>query len=289
MRIPFTAMLSLVSAMISIQSGASLAKQLFPALGAQGTTSARLFFAALILFAIWRPWKNLPQGKAWRPLILYGVSLGCMNLLFYIAIARIPLGIAVALEFCGPLAVALWSSRHWRDVVWLACAVTGIVCLLPLHAYSQSLDVLGVLFALGAGVFWRLYIIFGQNAGSDAHGGSTVAWGMAFGAIIACPLGLVTAGSALLDFHLLPIMLGVALLSSVVPYSLEMVALQKLPTKTFSIFMSVEPALAAVIGWIFLHEALSLVQWFAIGMIIIASLGSAVTAKDVAGATENHQ
>jgi inner membrane transporter RhtA len=277
-RISFVAITCLLAAMISIQAGASLAKQLFPAIGAEGTTSARLAFAALILFIIWRPWRSLPKGKAWRQLMLYGVSLGSMNLLFYMAIDRIPLGVAVALEFCGPLAVALYNSRKVRDLVWVMCALTGIICLLPISAVSEHLDPIGTALALGAGVFWGLYIVFGQSAGQESHGGSTVAWGMGFAAIIACPVGVASTGSALLDVHLVPLMLGVALLSSVIPYSLEMVALQKLPAKTFSILMSIEPAIAALSGWVYLQESLSLVQWFAICMVITASVGSALTA-----------
>lgn len=278
MRTPIIAVACLLLAMTSIQGGASLAKQLFPAIGSEGTTSARLAFAALILFLLWRPWRDMPRKGEWKQLILYGVSLGSMNLLFYMSIARIPLGIAVALEFCGPLGVALWNSRSARDLVWLACAVTGIALLLPVHASAANIDLIGALLALGAGVFWGLYIVFGQSAGEGAHGGNTVAWGMAFAALVACPLGAAKAGGALFDVQLLPLMLGVALLSSVIPYSLEMLALQKLPAKTFSILMSIEPAIAALSGYAYLNESLSALQWLAIGLVIAASAGSTLTA-----------
>ena len=267
----------LLFAMVSIQSGASLAKSLFPAVGATGATALRLTLATVLLAVVFRPWRMRVERNQWPSLLLYGVSLGLMNLMFYKALETVPLGIAIALEFTGPLAVALFGSRHLRDVAWVALAVVGLVLLAP-ETGAQALDPAGVAYALGAGVCWALYIVYGQKAGSE-HGPQTVALGTIIAALVAVPFGIAHAGTDLLSPALLPIALGVALLSTALPYTLEMVALTRMPTRTFGMLMSLEPAIGALCGLLFLHERLSLLQWLAIGAIIIASAGAAMTSR----------
>lgn len=268
----------LVIAMTSIQSGASLAKGLFPLIGATGTTALRLGLGALILCVLMRPWRAPLSLASCRSLLAYGVSLGGMNLLFYLSLKTIPLGIAVALEFTGPLALALLSSRRLVDFIWIALAVFGLWLLLPTGAADVPLDPTGVGLALSAGLCWALYIIFGQKAGAE-HGKHTVALGTLVAALMVFPIGLLNAGSSLFTLDLLPIALAVAVLSSALPYSLEMVALTRLPARTFSVLMSMEPAIAAISGLLFLSERLALTQWLAIGAIILASAGAAATIK----------
>ncbi|RMN06442.1 MULTISPECIES: threonine/homoserine exporter RhtA [Pseudomonas syringae group] len=266
----------LIIAMASIQSGASLAKTLFPVVGAQGTTTLRLVFASLILLIVLRPWRARLTAKSLRTVVIYGIALGSMNLLFYMSLQTVPLGIAVALEFTGPLTVALLSSRKPIDFLWVTLAVIGLLLLIPLGHSSASIDLLGASYALGAGVCWAIYIMFGQKAGAD-NGVQTAALGVIIAAMFIGPVGVVHAGSALLDISLIPAALGVAILSTALPYSLEMVALTRMPARTFGTLASLEPVFAALSGLIFLHENLSLTQWLAIGAIIIASIGATLT------------
>jgi inner membrane transporter RhtA len=272
---------SLLVAMLSVQIGAALVKGLFPQVGVAGATSLRLAIASLMLLAVWRPWRKLPKARETRSLLIYGVAMGVMNLCFYSALTRIPLGITVALEFTGPLAVAMAASRRAVDFVWVALAALGLVALLPLGLGHAPLSPAGIAFALAAGACWALYIIFGQKAGS-LHGGMTAALGTVIGAIVIIPFGVAQAGAALLDPKLLPVACGVALLSSALPYSLEIFALTRLPTRTFGVLMSGEPALGALSGWCFLHERLSLVQWAAVASIMLASAGSTLTSRRAA-------
>jgi inner membrane transporter RhtA len=269
---------ALLVAMVSVQTGAALVKGLFPRVGVAGATTLRLALASLMLLAVWRPWRRLPKARETRSLLVYGVAMGVMNLCFYSALARIPLGIAVALEFTGPLAVAMAASRRAVDFVWIALAALGLVALLPLGLGHASLAPSGVAFALAAGACWALYIVFGQKAGA-LHGGMSAALGTVIGTIVIMPVGLMQASAALFDPSIVPIACGVALLSSALPYSLEMFALTRLPTRTFGVLMSAEPALGALSGWCFLHESLSLVQWAAVASIMLASAGSAVTSR----------
>lgn len=263
----------LIIAMISIQSGASLAKSLFPVVGAQGTTALRLIFASLILLLVLRPWRARLTARSLRTVMLYGISLGSMNMLFYMSLQTVPLGIAVALEFTGPLAVALWASRKLIDFLWVALAVIGLLLLIPIGESSTSIDLVGAGYALGAGACWAAYIVFGQKAGAD-NGIQTAALGVTIAALFIAPIGVVHAGTALLDVSLIPAALGVAVLSTALPYSLEMVALTRMSARTFGTLASLEPVFAALSGLIFLHEDLSFTQWMAIGAIIVASIGA---------------
>ncbi len=268
----------LLIAMASIQSGASLAKSMFPVVGAQGTTTLRLIFASIIMLLILRPWRAKLTAKSLKTVIVYGIALGGMNLLFYMSLRTVPLGIAVALEFTGPLAVAIFSSRKAIDFVWIGLAITGLLLLIPLGEGAQGIDLVGAAYALGAGVCWALYILFGQKAGAD-NGVQTAALGVIIAALFIAPVGIVHAGSALLTPALIPIALAVALLSTALPYTLEMIALTRMPTRTFGTLMSIEPAFGALSGLLFLHEVLSVTQWIAILCIIMASVGATLTMR----------
>ncbi len=268
---------ALLGSLVSLSIGTSFAKSLFPAVGAGGTTLYRLVFATLMLMVLWRPWRQRWTWADAVPLSLYGVNLGVMNLLFYNAIKTIPFGLAIAIEFTGPLAVALWHSRQASDLLWVALAVLGLGMILPMPGAHGALDPMGIGFALAAGACWALYIVFGQRV-AKRYGTMATPMGMLAAALVVTPFGLYEAGSALLDTQWLVAGLAVALLSSAVPYTLEMVALKHLPKNTFSILLSLEPAVGAVAGWIVLAERLSTGQWAAMGFIICASMGSAWSA-----------
>lgn len=273
---PFVAV---VLAMISIQFGASLAKHLFIELGPLGVTAFRTGFAAGLLWLIWKPWRK-DWGSLRKPaVILYGASLGLMNLLFYLSLARIPLGLAVTLEFIGPLGYSVFSSRRRMDFLWILLAAFGVWLILPSHK-ENALDISGVLLALAAGVGWGFYIYFGQRTGSHSHGGFVTSVGMLVAALVSSPFYFLNP-SALASFHrsALPMAFAVAVLCSALPYSLEMIALRSLPAKTFGILMSLEPAVAALSGFLFLREHLGPWQWLAIFLVISASAGSAWTGR----------
>lgn len=267
------AVLSATIAMVSFQIGATFAKQLIPAIGAPGTTALRLGFSSLLLVVLQRPWRSMPSRSAWPVVLAYGVSLGAMNSVFYLALSRIPLGIAVAIEFVGPLAVAVFASRRRLDYLWVGLAASGLSLLLPITHSGAALDPIGVLYALAAGVGWALYIVFGQKAG-QAQGPSASTWGLMIAALLTVPVGVGAAGGRLLDPSILPFGVGVAIFSSALPYTLEMIALRRLSTKAFGTLMSFEPAIAAIAGVVLLHERLTLTQWTAIGAIILASVGA---------------
>ncbi|AZI88332.1 inner membrane transporter rhtA [Enterobacter cloacae S611] len=268
----------LLIAMTSIQGGASLAKSLFPLVGAPGVTALRLALGTLILVIVFKPWRLRFTREQRLPLLFYGLSLGAMNYMFYLAIQTVPLGVAVALEFTGPLAVALFASRRAVDFIWVILAVLGLWYLLPLGQDVTHVDLTGAAFALGAGACWAIYIISGQRAGED-HGPATVALGSLIAAIVFVPLGAFQAGEVLWHWSILPLGIAVAILSTALPYSLEMIALTRLPTRTFGTLMSMEPALAAVSGMIFLGETLALQQVLALMAIVIASMGSTLTLR----------
>jgi inner membrane transporter RhtA len=265
---------ALMIAQVCFQLGATLAKSLFPVVGAGGTAALRIAIAALILLAVWRPWRLRFTAAQLRTVIIYGVAMGWMNYLFYSALNYIPLGVTMALEFTGPLGVALFASRRPVDFLWILLATLGLIALLPLGLGGQALSVLGVAYALGAGVCWALYIIFGRRAGT-AHGGQITALGTAIGAVMIVPVGYATSGAQLFSPSILPAAIGVAVLSTALPYSLEMYAMPRLPTRTLGVLMSLNPALGALAGLIFLGELLTWVQWAAIVSIVAASAGSA--------------
>jgi len=268
----------LLIAMLSLQGGASLAKTLFPSVGATGITALRLGFGTLILCLIFKPWRLRFSREQRMPLLMYGLALGAMNFMFYLAIRTVPLGVAVALEFTGPLALALFGARRLLDFVWVLLAVGGLGFLLPFGAGMASIDPLGAALAVGAGACWAIYILAGQRAGAE-HGPATVAIGSLIASIIFVPLGLTFAESGIWHWSVLPVALLVALLSSAIPYSLEMIALTRLPARIFGTLMSLEPAMAAFSGILFLGETLTPLQCLALLAIITASAGSTLTMK----------
>jgi inner membrane transporter RhtA len=246
---------------VSVQLGSALAKNLFDAVGSLGTVALRLLFAAVVLILFWRPSLQLDR-HAWRIVLAYGVILGLMNLSFYLSLARLPLGIAVTIEFLGPIAVA----------------AGGVVLLME---GGGDLDPLGVLLALAAGTFWGIYILLGAALGRHTTEGNGLALGMVVAALVVVPIGLVESGTALLQPWVLVAGLGVALLSSVIPYTVDLEALRKIPPRVFGILMSLEPAMAALIGLIVLGEALHVTQWIAVLCVVVASAGA--TRGDQAG------
>lgn len=267
---------ALVGSMLSVNLGAAYAKSLFALLGSGGVTALRVGISALVLLAFWRPWRLALTRRDACNIALYGVVLGLMNLAIYAAFARIPIGIAIAIEVTGPLAVVLFSARHLRDVIWLACAALGLWLLTPHGAHALALDPLGVAYAAAAAFCWAMYIVFGKRV-STLHGGTVVAWGMLVAAICTVPVGIVEAGPALFTPGVLAAGLVIALLSSILPYSLEMLALARLPRRLFSILVSAGPAFGALAGYLLLDEILSPRQWLAIALIILATAGSAVS------------
>ena len=270
----------LVVAMSSIQGGAAVASTLFPIAGPAGVVALRLVFGAAMLSVALRIWRSVPTGADWKPVLAYGVSLGLMNLCFYESLARIPLGIAVALEFTGPLALAAYSSRKPLDLLWVALAVGGLLLLTPL-AGAADLDPLGVMFGLLAGVFWAGYIVSGQAAGARL-GVPAAAWGSLVAAALVAPFGLIHVGAGLLDPNLIFPAMAVALLSTACPYALEMLVMGRMDVRVFGVLMSLEPAIGAFSGWFFLHQALTGQQMLAVSAVIAASSGVAVTARRAA-------
>jgi inner membrane transporter RhtA len=270
--------LLLLIAMGSIQIGASFAKTLFHSIGAPGAVALRTAFATLVLVLVLRPWRTGITSGSWRALAVYGVSLGVMNFLYYLALRTLPLGITVAIEFTGPLAVAVFSSRRPMDFLWIVLAAAGLALLLPIVHAQANVDPKGALLALGAGACWALYIVFGKKAGSD-YGAQAVALGSVIASIIVVPIGVAEAGATLLSATALWYGAAIAVLSTALPYTLEMIALTRLPARTFGILMSIEPAFGALVGWLLLHEQLAVVQWAAIGMIILASIGTTWSAS----------
>jgi inner membrane transporter RhtA len=272
--------LLLIVAMISIQFGASFAKQIFHIVPPAGITMLRTSLAAIFLLALWRPWRGNWDRSAWRLVLPYGASLGIMNLLFYLSLERIPLGIAVAVEFTGPLGLALFSSRRKQDLLWVVLAALGIILISPITGHD-ALDPIGLLLALGAGFCWALYIIFGQRMGRRIPAGTATALGMLVAALVTVPMGVFYVDEQFLKAQVWVIGLIVAAFSSALPYSLEMMVLKHLPTKTFGILMSLEPAIAALMGLLFLRETLNLQQGLAMGCIMVASAGCTLLSPEI--------
>jgi inner membrane transporter RhtA len=261
-----------LAAMASIQVGAALAKTMFASVGAGGAVAMRVWLATAILIAFRRPWRDGFSWREWRIVLPYGVALGVMNLCFYLALDTIPLGAAVTLEFTGPLAVAVLSSRRPFDLVWVGLAMLGI-WLMHRPDAGGGLDPRGVMLALGAGACWAIYIVFGQRA--SALGSARAATlGMMIAALVVLPAGIASASPRMLDGALLARALAVAVLSSALPYTMEMFVLERLPRRVFGILMSAEPAIAALFGFVMLGERLAWTQCAAIACVIAASLGA---------------
>jgi inner membrane transporter RhtA len=257
-----------VAAVTSLQFGAGFAVTLFDELGPAGAAFLRLAIAAVVLVALWRPRVRGHPGRDVRLAVAFGITLGLMNLCIYEAMDRIPLGIAVTIEFWGPLAVAVAGSRRSLDLLWVVLAATGIVLLAD--PGSGSLDAAGIAFALAAGGLWAGYIVLSARTGRVFPGGSGLAIAMVFGALVTLPVGV---GPDLLAPEMLAAGAVVALASSVIPYSLELEALRRLPKRVFGVLMSLEPAVAALAGLIVLGQALGGRQWAAIALVVVASAG----------------
>jgi inner membrane transporter RhtA len=265
--------LAAFAGLISVQVGAAFAKTIFPLVGSDGVAALRVGIAAILLGAALRPWTLRVNRSGWASLLCYGGILGLMNVLIYRAFAYIPVGVAISIEVFGPLGVALLASRRKLDVLWVTLAIAGLA-LLPLDALAAPLDPRGIAFALAAALCWALYVMIGRTvAGMDARG---VAAGMAVASLVVAPLGIAGAGPALLRPQVLALGLAVALLSSIVPYLLDIYALKRLPRRVFGLLMSASPAVSAVAGLLILDETLSPVQWTGIAAITIACAGSAL-------------
>jgi len=270
--------LAVFGSIASLCVGTSLAKHLFPVIGAPATTLLRVGFAAILMLAVQRPWRAWPAPRALGLVLVYGVVLGAMNLTFYMGLRTIPFGIAVAIEFTGPLAVALLSSRRALDFLWIGFAVAGLALLVPRGSLDAALDPVGVAFTLVAALCWALYIVLGRSVG-QAAGKATVPLGLVVAALVALPFGAEHVGEVFAAPALLAFAIGVALLSSAIPYSLEIYAMRWLPRQTFGILLSLEPAVAALAAWLLLSEALTVQQWLAIACIMVASAGAALASR----------
>jgi inner membrane transporter RhtA len=268
---------AVIFAIMSVQSGAAIAKGLFPAIGAAGTASLRIGISAIILLAVYRPNLFKITTSQWKFVIPYGLSLGAMNLIFYLAIERIPLGLAVTLEFIGPLLVAVWGSKRLIDFLWILLAAAGIILIAPWS--NSGIDVLGMVLALLAGGFWAAYIILGGKISKIMKGGDAVATGMIFATILIVPIGIIGNGLNSLTPTYFYLGIALALLSSAIPFTLEMKALGQLPARTFSILMSLEPAAASICALIFLQEYLTITELLAVVFVVTASAGSTMTTK----------
>ncbi|KIA98131.1 transporter [Flavobacterium sp. JRM] len=268
---------AIILAILSVQCGAAIAKSLFPVLGAAGTASLRIGISAIILLLVYRPNLRMITPPQWKLVIPYGLSLGAMNLIFYLAIERIPVGLGVTLEFVGPLLVAVFGSKRLVDYLWVLLAAIGIALIAPWS--SNGIDLVGVLFALLAGVFWATYIILGGKVSRVMKDGDAVSTGMLFASILIVPFGIMENGLSNLTPGLLGMGIALALLSSAIPFTLEMKALGQLPPRTFSILMSLEPAAASICAFFFLQEHLTISQILAVTLVVIASAGATMTAK----------
>ncbi|MEU8589076.1 EamA family transporter [Streptomyces sp. NPDC048664] len=260
---------------VSVQFGGALAVTLMPRAGALGVVSLRLLVAAVVLLLVCRPRLRGHSRADWGTVVVFGVSLAAMNGSFYQALERIPLGPAVALEALGPLALSVLASRRAVNLVWAALALTGVF-LLSGGGFG-GLDPVGVAFALAAGAMWALYIVFSARTGRRFPQADGLALAMAVAAVLFVPLGVAESGSKLLVPATLGLGAGVALLSSVLPYTLELLALRRMPAATFAILMSLEPAVAATAGFLVLGQSLSAPQGVAITLVIAASMGSVLT------------
>nr|WP_315260490.1 EamA family transporter [uncultured Duganella sp.] len=267
---PLTAGLALLCSQLSLNVGAAFAKNLFPKVGVEGVTAYRVGISALIMLAMFRPWRTPLTWKQAANVATYGSVIGLMNLLIYRAFERIPMGIAVAIEVAGPLTVAVLASQRPRDVVAVCLAVAGLYFLLPIHGEVNQLDPVGVAYAAGAAVCWAMYIIYGKRV-SAMSGGQSVAWGMLAASLFIVPIGAAYTGMALLTPSFLLIGAVIAVMSSALPYTLEMVSMRTLSSRTFSMFSSAAPALSALAGMAVLGEHLTLTQWLAISAIVMAS------------------
>ncbi len=283
--VPPTALVMI--SIVSVQLGAAIAKSLFDSLGPGGTVFLRFSFAALVLVLLVRPKPGGHDRGAYLVAGLFGLALAGMNFSIYLAIDRIPLGVAVTLEFVGPLGVAVAGSRRMLDLLWVALAAAGILLLAPLGALGgMDLDPVGVAFALLAGCLWAAYILLSARTGSVFAGGTGLVIALCVGTVVLSPFGIAGAGQALLDPKLMLAGFGVAMLSSAIPFSLELEALRKIPARVFGVLMSLEPAVAALAGLVVLGERLEPRAVVAILFVTVAAAGASLFARRDGGRRE---
>ena len=275
--VPYAALLA---AILAFCLGTSFAKSLFPLVGAEGTTAYRVGFSALILLAVMRPWRTPVSRRDLLRIVPYGVAMGTMNLCFYLSLRTIPLGLAISIEFLGPLTVSLVHSRRPIQFAMVGLAVAGLLLLLPWRPTDHALEPTGILFALAAALCWALYIVLGKRT-AHLPSGQAVALGMVSAAIVVVPIGIHQAGAALLTPEWIFMGLAAALLSSAIPYSLEMVALRAIPASSLGVLLSIDPAVGALIGAAVLGEVLTGLQWLAVALVVGASIGMVLTSKVV--------
>lgn len=275
----FQAVFLLFIAMLCVQSSGSLAKILFQQFPVLTVSAMRMLLGALILAIIFQIWKINFKSVRWSSILSYGIALAGMNGLFYLSIERLPLGIAVSFEFIGPLSVALYYARQKYDLLWVCMAILGLILLFPFDQTTQSLDLTGIAFAIGAGACWAVYIIAGQRP-SGISGNHTVCLGMFVGMLCLMPVALFSGmTSNVFQPPNLFYFVGLAILASALPFTLEMIALRNLTALSFGTLMSLEPAIAALSGFVFLNEQLLWTQWLALGTIITASIGCTYTTQ----------
>ncbi len=280
------ALLLLLIAMISVQSSGSLAKILFDQFPILTVAAMRLLLGSVILALIFKIWQIDFRQVKWKAIISYGIALAGMNAMFYLSINRLPLGIAVSFEFIGPLSVALYYARQKFDFVWVGLAILGLILLFPFDQVSQNLDLIGIAFALAAGACWALYIVAGQKP-SGISGNHTVCLGMFIGMLCLMPISLFSGMSPnVFEPSNLVYFITLAVLASALPFTLEMIALRNLTALSFGTLMSVEPAIAALSGFIFLGEQLLWNQWLALATIIAASIGCTYTTQQAKNKAE---
>lgn len=277
-----TGALLVLAGLVCQELGASIAVALFPQVGPIGMVTLRLVFAALILLAVARPALGGHPRSAWGSAVGFGLVLAAMNVCFYLALDRIPLGPAVTLEILGPLALSVIAGRRWTSALWAGVALVGVLLLggVLLHSGpTAALDPLGVILALAAGALWIGYILLSARTGTEFPGLNGLAIAAAIGALVTIPLAATTAGTALFDPVILLLGLGVAALSSAVPYALEFVALRRLSAATFSILLASAPAIAAIAGLLVLGQELTTPQWLGIACVVGAGIGAVLSAR----------
>lgn len=272
------AVLMVIGSCTSLQFGASLATQLFGPLGATGVTTLRLGLAAVMLALVTRPRVRTWTRSQWTAVAAFGLALAGMNGMFYEAIARIPLGPAVAIEFLGPLGLAAILSRKLKDFAWIVLALVGVM-ILGFDDAGGSLDLVGVAFVLGAGFFWALYILASERVGGAVDGAGGLAMALVVGTVALVPFGAQGAWTGLTDVHYLALAIGTAFLASVVPYALELSALRRLPKAVFGVLLALEPVIAALAGWLLLDQGFGATRALAVLLVVIAGAGSAITAS----------
>jgi inner membrane transporter RhtA len=279
-RQPWAAVLLVLGSCSSLQGGAALAVRLFPVAGAAGATLLRVGLAAAVLLVAVRPRVRDWTASQWRAVVLYGISIAGTNGFFYAALARLPLGTAVTIQFLGPLTLAAVLSRRPRDVAWVLLAVTGVLTLgLADSRGAHHLSGAGVAFALISAAFWALYIVAGGRVSAAVPGRGGLAVGLTVGAVALVPAGAAGAWHAAARPHLLLIAAGVALLASVVPYTLELAAMRRAPQRVFGILLSLEPAVATLAGLLLLGQRVTAAAVAAVALVVLASTGSALTSR----------